>query len=289
MVPANESHDEAARQLRGRLSHDACVICILGGTEFRGTDSEALVKTIAPQLEAAMGSSAIFVTGGMAGVQETFAKHCGDGSRVWNLLPMGQSSGYGRGTDINAGANLEERKAIFGLIGDIYITVEGGPGVSEEASVAHARGAVVVPLGRTGGASSGMFDFPVGALQRPCFSTEEQWTLLASKDASVEESAAALIAIVEKACIDAFITKETPATTKETPSAAPVLMGRISPAESQLGMLQEAKVANAHEAAPMLQRCVLCRPARLGAVFVLILVVALSIPLTLGVRQHLRG
>ncbi len=51
-------------------------------------------------------SSVVFITGGMAGVQETFAKHCKPGSRVYNMLPQGESSGYGVGTDITAGAGL---------------------------------------------------------------------------------------------------------------------------------------------------------------------------------------
>eukprot|EP00443_Scrippsiella_acuminata_P064634 CAMPEP_0115470694 /NCGR_PEP_ID=MMETSP0271-20121206/52139_1 /TAXON_ID=71861 /ORGANISM="Scrippsiella trochoidea, Strain CCMP3099" /LENGTH=473 /DNA_ID=CAMNT_0002897855 /DNA_START=23 /DNA_END=1445 /DNA_ORIENTATION=- len=155
---------------------------------------------IAEKLGAAAGSKILFLTGGMPGVQETFAKHCGDGSRVWNLVPIGHQSGYGSGTDIHAGTDLEARKAIFGLVGDAYITVEGGPGVSAEAKVAHERGVAVLPLRRTGGASDGMFDFPQKALQKPHFASEEQWSLLASQDAQVGESAEAVSCILA-ACV----------------------------------------------------------------------------------------
>lgn len=55
------------------------------------------------------------------------------------------------------------RQEAFGLLGDVYITVEGGPGVAGEARAAVARGARVVPFVRTGGASGGMFDFPAEA------------------------------------------------------------------------------------------------------------------------------
>jgi len=216
----------AAHRLRKEFGQAACIICVLGGTEFHAADSEALVKAIAPELDAAMGPKAKFVTGGMVGVQQTFAEHCGDGSRVWNLLPVGQSSSYARGTDINAGADLEERKAIFAEIGDIYITVEGGPGVSQEARVAHTRGAAVVPLRRTGGASDGMFGFPPGALQEPPFATEGQWSLLASKTASVDESAAALVAIVQ-ACANELAAASATIVRAPTPSR-PALLGRVS-------------------------------------------------------------
>jgi len=186
----------------------------------------------------------------MAGVQETFAKHCGDGTRVWNLLPVGQSSGYGYGTDLNAGADLAERKSIFGMIGDIYITVEGGPGVSQEARTAHARGAAVVPMMRTGGASNGMFDFPKGALQKPLFSTKEQWGLLKNEDATVDDSAAALVAIVE-ACMRDSASKEQPsaadtkdeAMLQDTPVASlrPVAIAPVATAA-----LAAAAVASEH-------------------------------------------
>jgi len=242
MASAGATPAEAARQLRSQLGQDSCIICILGGTEFRGADSEALVQAMAPKLEAALGSQAKFVTGGMAGVQETFAQHCGDGSRVWNLLPVGQSSGFGRGTDINAGADLEERMAIFGLVGDIYITVEGGPGVSKEASAAHARGAAVVPLRRTGGASDGMFGFPQRALLKPAFATEEQWSLLANKDVLVNESAAALAAIVQ-ACVTAGDSE--PTSRRSSPRSQPHLLGRLGPRASPLpGGGDQKQIAN---------------------------------------------
>lgn len=187
---------EAAQKVRAELGQDLCV-CILGGTKFQGTDSEELVKAIARELHAAVGTQVCFVTGGMAGVQETFAKHCGDGSRVWNLLPEGQASGFGVGKDIHAGADLEARKAIFGQLGDVYITVEGGPGVAQEARAAHERGAVVLPLIRTGGASAGLFEFPTAALERPTFASEEEWDALRRAEAPVDAAAAAVAALVK--------------------------------------------------------------------------------------------
>eukprot|EP00443_Scrippsiella_acuminata_P007524 CAMPEP_0115236678 /NCGR_PEP_ID=MMETSP0270-20121206/35971_1 /TAXON_ID=71861 /ORGANISM="Scrippsiella trochoidea, Strain CCMP3099" /LENGTH=487 /DNA_ID=CAMNT_0002651541 /DNA_START=1 /DNA_END=1461 /DNA_ORIENTATION=- len=193
-----ETVNAAAHRVRSTLGRDACIVCILGGREFRNADSEALVKALAAKLGAINSSKLQFVTGGMAGVQETFAKHCGDGSRVWNLLPVGQQSGFGRGTDVHAGADLEERMAIFGSVGDVYVAAEGGPSVAQEARAAHARGAVVVPLReRAARASDGLFNFPQGALQKPHFASQELWSLLANKEAPVGESAAAASAIVE--------------------------------------------------------------------------------------------
>lgn len=193
MTPAEE-----AAKVRKTMGKGLCV-CILGSTKFSGSDSEDLVKALGGELAKSVDASqAFFVTGGMEGVQECFAKSCGDGSNVWNLLPVGESSKYGVGTDVHAGANLEERKAIFGQLGDVYITIEGGPGVSQEAKAAHDRGATILPLIRSGGASSGMFEFPKAALERPDCATEEQWSLLQNKEAQVEKSAQAVVAVVQK-------------------------------------------------------------------------------------------
>jgi len=171
------------------------IICVLGGTEFKGEATEEIVREFAARLGASP-CPGIVVTGGMKGVQQTFARHCGDGSKVWNLLPVGGSSGYGVGTDIHAGANLDERKLVFGQLGDVYVTFEGGPGVAQEARDAAARGAFVVPLARTGGASSGMFDFPRSALERPPSVSEGMWGLLFDSNARAADSASAAAQIV---------------------------------------------------------------------------------------------
>jgi len=197
MAPSEETPPEAAARLRKELGDKDLIVCILGSTKFQGAESEELVKAMAAELSLAVGSRVKFVTGGMPGVQEVFAKHCGEGDRVWNLLPVGEESSFGVGTQMNAGANLEARRAIFGLLGDLYITVEGGPGVSEEVKAAHARGAAVVPLVRTGGASSGMFDFPVAALEKPKWASETQWSLLFDKE-DVVDSATAVACLVKE-------------------------------------------------------------------------------------------
>jgi hypothetical protein len=115
---------------------------------------------------------------------------------LWNVLPEGQESGFGSGVDINAGADLEQRQKILALLGDIYITFEGDAGVSQEVREAYARGASVVPVMRTGGASAGMFDFPQGVLSKPSFATENQWSRLANAESPISETAAAVVDIV---------------------------------------------------------------------------------------------
>lgn len=197
-APAGESPESAVRRLAEVLG-EAPKVCILGGTTFNDPSSESLVASLAQEMSARLGDRVTLVTGGMDGVQKAFAGGCKEGVRLFNVLPAGQSSGYGRGEDVSAGQDLKGRIAVFGLLGDVYVTIEGGPGVAGEARAAAERGASVVPLLRTGGASGGMFDFPQQAMARPAYATEEQWRLLGNKGASVAESASAAAAIVAAA------------------------------------------------------------------------------------------
>jgi len=174
--------------------HGLPICCILGATEFHNPDSKALVEAIAQKFRGVW--KVVFVTGGCSGVHQTFVQKCGEGSLVWNLMPMGESCVFDWGQDIHVGADWKERNMISGMLGDIYITVEGGPGTAQEACMAHSRGAIVVPLRRTGGASDGQHGFPACALNRPDFVTEEQWSLLADRAASVDATAAAVVDIV---------------------------------------------------------------------------------------------
>jgi len=184
-----------AASLRATLDAQQ-LVCVLGSVTFSHAHSSALVVALAQSLERTLPPTTKFVTGGMDGVQKTFATNCTDGSRVLNLLPEGQSSGYSVGLDVHAGADLNERKVVFAQLGDVYVTVEGGPGVAQEARDASARGAIVVPMMRTGGASSGMFGFPAEALAVHPEASARQWELLQDTGASVTATAEAAAEII---------------------------------------------------------------------------------------------
>jgi len=173
-------------------------ICVLGGTKFFEAESEQIVTRLAQELGDRLGQKATFITGGMEGVQLSFARNC-RGASLFNLLPRGQSSNYGVGTDVEVGKDLEERKEVFGRIGHVYICVEGGPGVAQEARCAFDLGHYVVPVMRTGGASSGACGFPPAALERPFFAKPWQWALLQDKTATIDDTVRASAAIVEEA------------------------------------------------------------------------------------------
>jgi len=178
---------------------DTLRVCILGGIVMQEPDTPELIEGIANGLDSILGPDVVFLTGGMPGVQKEFAKHCGDGSRLWNLMPAGHDSRYGTGKDIDAGIGLQQSKDLYGLIGDVYVVIEGGPGVSAEAKTVAQRNAILVPVARTGGAASGMYDFPASALERPWWASEEHWSLLNRSDVLVAKTASAVCSIVRLA------------------------------------------------------------------------------------------
>lgn len=171
-------------------------ICVLGGTSFHNDGSEKLTKELAEELNSQMkNQDVVFVTGGMAGVQQIFAENC-DPSKLFNIVPIGEKSAFSRGKDVSIGENLDERKMVFGQIGHVYVTVEGGPGVAQEARDAFARGALLVPMVRSGGASAGKFEFPPQALLPPQGVDEMHWRNLESSDVCVTQTAQSAASII---------------------------------------------------------------------------------------------
>lgn len=173
-------------------------ICILGSSQLAYKENEELTQAIAKQLTDAPGGFAeriVVLTEGTGGVQEAFAKGLGKDfakNRLFNLMHEGQGRGYGVGKDIEAGADLVERFQLFAKIGHVYLCIEGGPGIAKQASIAQANGAIVVPLACSGGASSGMFNFPSSALQGPEWMDADIWKSLQTTLAPGETARAVL-------------------------------------------------------------------------------------------------
>ncbi|CAE7881302.1 zupT [Symbiodinium microadriaticum] len=175
-----ESALDSVRRLRKELPPKP-IVCILGGTAISKPDTEETVKELADALSARVGSRAVFMTGGMAGVQKAFADSCPEHMPLFHLTPFGEKSNFDMGQDVHAGVSLAERKDVYGLLGDLYITIEGGPGVAGEAKAAAERGAAVIPLIRSGGVGLLSQDFPTGALNKPAWALEAQWALLSKE------------------------------------------------------------------------------------------------------------
>lgn len=155
-------------------------LCILGGTSWIDSNNRQLVEAIAQQASVHLAGRIVVITSGLAGVQEAFVKGLNAEVPVVNLASP-EGSGYKIGQDVASGSCIGDRMVLLGQLGDVYLTVEGGPDEAKEAKAAFARGAAVLPLICSGGASAGMYDFPSAALRRPAFATEAQWASLSQK------------------------------------------------------------------------------------------------------------
>ncbi|CAK9109530.1 Uncharacterized protein SCF082_LOCUS50900, partial [Durusdinium trenchii] len=180
-------------------------ICILGGTEMHNPETKPLVQAVAERLARQLPSDAVVLTGGMAGIQEQMVKSLSlhGFQKVVNLVHMGHERSYGIGEDLCAGLDVTERKKVFGAVGDVYLCLEGGPGVAEEAAAAFARGARIIPLMALGGAGSGEFHFPLDALETPHWSSSKDWAALtAPLPGHREDMADAVVRLVLQALQD---------------------------------------------------------------------------------------
>ncbi|CAJ1344529.1 unnamed protein product [Effrenium voratum] len=191
-MPVSEEPHEAVARLVSELDDPRLRVCVLGGTSIQRPETEQLAAAIAEGLKPLEQRVLVF-TEGMPGVQHAFAKKFGDQS--CHLVPNGHACSW-PGRELHAGSSVAERREIFALLGDVYLVLEGGPNVASQVKRAFQRGACIIPLMRTGGASAGLFSFPARALRPPPYA-QEHWPLLKDESAEVPASARAAVSVVE--------------------------------------------------------------------------------------------
>lgn len=145
---------------------DFC-ISLFGSVDFFHEKSEELCLKLGARL-ATLSPPVKLYTGANASVHEKisegYAEYVGlEESReyITHLAPLHFKCKFKTGTIKQAGADSAERRKILAECGNIGISVEGGPGTVDEMKLLVAAGKQLVPIGRTGGASSGMFDAPI--------------------------------------------------------------------------------------------------------------------------------
>lgn len=204
--------------VRARLPKDAFCLGVLGDT----TDYTPQLTTAVARAIAATASAAVvaLVTGGTPGVPAHFSEVFPQ-SRVFHVLPVqcrllpsaGAASGS-EATTLYAGADMPERRAIFGAICDCYVAMGGGPGASDELRHAVAAGRAVIPVASSGGAamdaacsSQHQQRFPewrTPLVGRPAAVDPEDWKTITDQHATLSDAAAAVeravSAIVGSSC-----------------------------------------------------------------------------------------
>lgn len=193
-----ETTANAVRRLRAQMGA-APKVCILGSTTFSDPQSETMAEQMGKCLSEWAGDDVVLITAGAEGVQEAMTRGCSAKCHLFHLVEVGKASNFPRGRDVYAGKTVQEKKDVLGAIGDFYISIEGGPSVSQLCQAAVSRGAVVIPIRRSGGASAGMFGFPPVALQIPSFAETVEWDVLGSREVPVETTVLAALALLSRA------------------------------------------------------------------------------------------
>ena len=177
-------------------------IAIIGSVDFYHSDSPFLCDAIGAEIARRI-PNACLLTGANAVVQERLSrafvqenpqdKH--NNGHVFHLAPAGYACEWEFGKFLEAGQDMEQRRYILSTLADVCISIEGGPGTVDEMNKAQWAGKTVLPVARTGGASNGFFEAP--ALPCPSFVEESTWAQLKDDQASIRDSATAVVDIVE--------------------------------------------------------------------------------------------
>jgi uncharacterized protein (TIGR00725 family) len=201
-------YEQEAARLRA-LFPEGPRLAVIGSTSFWHADSERTCTEVGRMLARIPGL--VLITGGVEGVGEATgraffrARHDADEEpRVYHVLPEGEEA-WDYGQTFFAGLNMAQRREVLARLSSLYLAVEGGPGTVHEAAVASSRGAVVIPVGRSGGHSADLY----ARMSRPKAVDIHTWALLGSAKATPEETADSALNAV-RFCLEAGNPRQDP-------------------------------------------------------------------------------
>jgi hypothetical protein len=194
-------YDQEARRLDALLPRSPRV-AVLGSTDFWHADSERTCAEIGRLLAGIPGL--VLLTGGVEGIGEAVGRSffqarrdAAQEPRVYHVLPEGEPA-WDDGETLFAGSDMTERREILGRLSGLFVMVEGGPRAGHEAEVAACHGAVVIPVGRSGGHAAALY----GRMNRPPAIDAGTWAALGATGATPEETAQAAVRAAQ-ACLEA--------------------------------------------------------------------------------------
>ncbi|MEL6459938.1 MAG: macro domain-containing protein [Cyanobacteria bacterium J06621_15] len=165
-------------------------IAVIGSTSFWGDTSEAICKATGKHL--AKIDNLVMLTGGVSGIPEAVSRSFSN-NRVFHVQPQG-SQPWDYGTNLYGGVGYRERREILARMARVYLLIEGGPGSEHEARRAVEMGAVVIPVGRTGGFAEKLY----AEIECPDYIPLELWEKLGRQEENPEEVGIAITQIVLK-------------------------------------------------------------------------------------------
>jgi SLOG cluster4 family len=189
-------YDRDARRLEAVLPHGPRV-AVLGSTDFWHGDSKRTCSQIGRLLAGIPGL--VLLTGGVEGIGEAVGRSffqarrdADQEARVYHVLPENEEA-WDYGETLIAGSDMMERREVLGRLSGLFLMVEGGPGAAHEADVASAHGAVVIPVGRSGGYAAVLY----GRMNHPPAIDAGTWAVLGSSESTPEETARAILHAVQ--------------------------------------------------------------------------------------------
>ncbi|WP_353932713.1 GUN4 domain-containing protein [Okeanomitos corallinicola TIOX110] len=135
-------------------------VAVIGSTSFWNHSTPAICETTGRKL--AQIEDIVMLTGGVSGVPEalsrSFWRHQKpeSTSRILHIQPKGFIP-WEYGENLTAGDTFPQRRWVLAHLAPVYLLLEGGPGALQEAQWALNAGAIVIPVGCTGGAAKTVY------------------------------------------------------------------------------------------------------------------------------------
>ena len=174
-------------------------LVVIGSSSFWRSDTESICSATGSRL--AEIESLTLITGGVPGVGEAVGRafhevrgRHGAESRVTHIVPIGADS-WDYGVTLPVGNNMLERREVLVRLGRLCLAIEGGPGTEHEGSVALSLGHMLIPVGRTGGASEVFYDL----LDCPRHLDRGSWECLGDSTSEVSVVAESITRLVTTA------------------------------------------------------------------------------------------
>ncbi|MEO1428965.1 MAG: macro domain-containing protein [Cyanobacteria bacterium J06632_19] len=186
---ANPKFQKIAQELLTQIT-DVPKLAVIGSTSFWGDTSEAICKAAGRYL--AKIDNLVMLTGGVSGIPEAASRSFLT-NRVFHIQPLG-SLPWDYGHNLYGGIDYRERREILARMANVYLLIEGGPGSEHEARRALQMGAVVIPVGRTGGFAEQLY----AEIECPDCIPVELWEKLGRREKNPQEVGIAIAQIVLK-------------------------------------------------------------------------------------------
>lgn len=199
----NEQTEQSQQILRKLLAElpPGPRVAIIGSTSFWHADSEQTCQLLGQALADIPGL--LLLTGGVSGIGEASGRSFYQRrqqlqvpQQVFHILPQGMAA-WDYGQTLYAGKDMQERRAVLARLAPIYIVVEGGPATADEVQIALNNGALVIPVARSGACARDAY----AQIAKPAFVNADLWAVLGNEAASIEQTVAAVMVIVEGAAI----------------------------------------------------------------------------------------